>query len=258
MRRGTRTPVGWVVVACTGWLALSAAAWAQEWMVATVTTPSGAEAGQAVVEGDDGLRLRVVRRGGARSAVCTLDLPAQAAAVAADGRLRVRVDEREPMAVMRWATPEDMWEDGEDFMEHRRRVSRVVPLLEQRDGRFGFECWRGLPRQASPASGLLREMLEGDRIVFELLSGEDTNTLLELPLTGARQAIGEALEIPVEASPEDRVQEALLAFRVEYRGETCYLRPRKKFVERCLKAVRTCATRSHDTVLSMVECVEGR
>ena len=77
-------------------------------------------------------------------------------------------------------------------------------------------------------------------------------------LDGASEAISQTLGIAAQPTAKDRAQIELLAFRVNYRSTTCYLLAGKKGRKRCLEAVNRCAERTHISVQSMLDCVEGK
>ena len=151
---------------------------------------------------------------------------------------------------------EEPFEDDGDFFEVARRSAHVAPLLAVRPGEVVFRCWMPLPRQSSPTRGTLRQLLEGERLVIHYFSSDGSYQETSFALEGAAGAIGAALDVPLEPSAADHLQDELLALRVHYRGQTCYLLAGKKSRKRCLEAVTECGRRSHDSVVSMLNCIE--
>ncbi|MDX1644256.1 MAG: hypothetical protein R3244_07870 [Thermoanaerobaculia bacterium] len=208
----------------------------------------------------DGYELAVESLAAARGVRCTFALPEQAGDVLDRDDLPVlEVDARVPQQIARWE-PSDEWEDGGDFVEVLRREMSLVPLVHWAGDRVVFECWQPLPRQQTPTRGLLRQLLDGRELIvrFDLADGEYGEAVFSL--AGAREAIAEALDMPVAPSRRDILQDELLAFRVDYRKTTCYLlggAKAEKRRKRCLEAVEACRGRDHDSVVSMLGCVEG-
>jgi len=220
---------------------------------------TGVETRIAFVDNTDGFRLSVRPGSGGRAALCSFRLPEDGSdPLARDQRLEAYVDANEPLAIMRWQGPEKSVDDNDDFMEVRRRLSGVVPLVQLGSDQVSFWCWRALKDQSSPASGLLRQILDGGALTvgFGLVEGGEQVT--QFSLDGARETISQMLGIAAEPSTRDRAQDELLGFRVHYRSTTCYLLRGKKRWKRCLEGVSRCARQTHASVLSMLECIEGR
>ena len=246
------------VVATLLWLSSSVLP-AAEWQAVTATDPtSGSASSRAVAENADGFRFEIDGGSAQGSARCRLALPpGKAVELDPDRPLELRVDDFDVQAVLRWAEVEgDPHGDGGDFLEVARRAAHVAPLLSVSSDEVAFRCWLGLPRQSTPTRGPLRQILEGQRLVVRYLPAAGGAEETAFDLAGAATAIGEGLGLPLEPSAEDHLQDALLAFRVQYRGSTCYLLAGKKSRERCLAAVNRCATLPHESVVAMTGCVE--
>jgi hypothetical protein len=214
--------------------------------------------GTAVSENESGYRFTVESGPSRYSADCRLTLPdASDDSLAGDSLVSLQVDANEPLTVLRWqGQPEE--EDDGDFFEVIRRTAGGVPRTGMSERWISFRCWSALPGQESPATGALREILDGSELVlrFSTVSGGAQETAL--PLAGAREAITEALRIQAAPTPRDVAQAELLRFRYDYRSHTCYLLHGRKRQKRCLEAVDQCAEQVHDSVLSMLECIEGK
>lgn len=227
-------------------------------VVAASAAEPGSAAARAVVENADGFGLEIEGSSSRRSARCVLGLPQDfSGELRSDRPLELLVDDFDPQAVLPWGEVEkNPFEDGGDFMEVARRSAHLAPLLGVSSEAVAFSCWMGLPGQSSPTRGALRQILEGKRLVvrYFLAGGGSGDTAFDLQ--GAAAAIGEALDLPLEPSARDHLQDELLAFRVDYRSTTCYLLAGKKNRKRCLEAVNECAQRPQDSVLSMLSCVE--
>lgn len=231
------------------------------WQVGREDDPASATARLvAFAVNEDGYELSVEPLAGGRAARCRFALPDDADGILDRDELPVlEVDAREPQQIARWE-PSEEWKDGGDFVEALRREMALVPLVDLGDDRVVFDCWLPLPRQEAPTRGLLRQVLDGRELIvrFDLAGGEYGEAIFSL--AGAREAIGETLDIPVEPSRRDIVQDELLAFRVDYRKTTCYLlggSKAEKRRKRCLEAVEACRGRDHASVVSMLGCVEG-
>ncbi len=204
-----------------------------------------------------GFTFSVEAMPGGRGALCTLTLPEAAVGwLDADDLPTLEVDAEPLQRIARWRSFED-WDDGGDFGEAQRRELGILPLVDLGRQRVAFRCWQPLPRQVTPTRGLLRQLLDGRELMvrFGPAAGESRDTAFSL--VGAREAIGEALDMPVAPSRRDLLQDELLAFRIDYRETTCYLLNGRKRQKRCLEAIETCRGRDHDSVLSMLGCVEG-
>lgn len=236
-------------------LALAADGWQTD---VQVDPASGVETRLAFVEDTEGYRLGVRPGGAGGGAICTFQLPDDGGTLSRNHGLEVRVDTDDPLSIMRWESMEKPFEDADDFMEARRRISGVVPLVGGSASRVGFRCWLPLKDQASPASGLLRQLLDGDSVTFDFALTDAGEQQVRFALDGAAEAIIQTLAISAQPTTKDRAQVELLAFRVNYRSTTCYLLAGKKGRKRCLAAVNRCAQRTHESVLSMLECVEGK
>lgn len=234
------------------------AAVAEPWRVLVeVEATSGAETPVAVAVNREGFRLAVMSSPRDPGALCTLHLPEDiSAALAPDEPPTVEIDAWPPQRVGRWR-PSDHWQDGGDFLEGLRRELGLVPRLDLGADRVAFQCWRPLPRQASPTRGVLRQLLDGRQLIARLTLEDGEHRETTFSLAGARQAIGEALEIPLEPSRRDLLQDELLAFRIDYRKTTCYLLKGKRRQKRCLEAVERCRSEDHESVVSMLGCIEG-
>lgn len=248
-----------MVVALTASVSLVAQTDSAWQTTAEIEASTGAESKIASIENDAGFQFSVRRGAGGRRALCSFRVPSsESGSLATDKRLTVLVDSNQPLAILSWQGPQKSVEDGDDFMEFRRRASGVVPLAQRSTDGASFWCWRALKGQASPASGLLRQILDGDELTVTLDLGEAGTREVEFSLDGAREAISDTLGISPQPAANDIAQEELLAFRVNYRSTTCYLLQSKKGRKRCLEAVNRCALQTHDSVLSMTECVEGK
>ena len=236
-------------------LALVADGWQKDVRVDPAT---GVETRLTYVDAAEGFRLGVRSGGGGRGAICTFALPAEGGTLAREHGLEVRVDANDPLSIMRWESMEKPFEDADDFMEARRRISGVVPLVGGSASRVGFRCWLPLKDQASPASGLLRQLLDGQSVTFDFATTEGGDQQVQFALDGAAEAISQTLGIAAQPTAKDRVQVELLAFRVNYRSTTCYLLAGKKGRKRCLEAVNRCADQTHSSLQSMLDCVEGK
>ena len=232
---------------------------ADDWRVVAATDPvSGAASTVAVVENAEGFQFEVEASSSRQSATCVLRLPdASSEALHAVRPLKLLVDNFDGQTVLRLGTLEgDPFDDNGDFMEVARRSAHVAPLLGVSSGEVMFRCWAGLTRQSSPTRGLLRQILEGERLIVTAFHAEGGSEETEFELQGAAEAIGEALDLPLEPTAKDHLQDELLGFRVQYRSSTCYLLAGKKNKKRCIAAVNECAERAHDSVVAMVGCVE--
>jgi hypothetical protein len=212
----------------------------------------------ASVKNAEGFRLSVSPGRSRYSADCRLDLPeGWLDSMAREELVTVQVDGNPPLTVLRWQEPVDE-QDSADFLELIRRASGGVPRVGIGATWVSFRCWPALKDQRSPVTGVLREMLDGVelRTRFATASGDEMET--SFSLAGARELIAEALDISAVPSTRDVAQAELLKFRFDYRSNTCYLLAGRKRQKRCLETVRRCAERTHDSVLSMAECVEGK
>jgi hypothetical protein len=228
------------------------------WEVSTrVDDTSGAETKAAVVLNASGYRLRVERTSNG-SARCSFRLP-DGSSGGLDGKAlpTIVVDAFPPQSIVRWQASEIDAREVGDFMEVGRRGIGAVPLLGASARSVSFLCWKKLKDQASPTTGALRQLLDGSELTVEFqLSGGNPEGAT-FPLDGARAAIAEALGISADPSDRDLAQDQLLQFRVRYRRTTCYLLQGRKRQRRCIETVRECSLQSHDSVLSMLGCIEG-
>ncbi len=231
---------------------------AESWGLATrMVGQTGAEIQRAEVENSSGYRFSVERSAGG-SARCSFRLPEGAPAVL-DGNARPTflVDALPLQSVVRWQASEVDADDAGDFMEVARRGIGAAPLVGASAEAVAFICWKKLKDQATPTTGLLRQLLDGKALTVQLRFSRDADEEVTFALEGARTAIAEALGISAEPSERDLAQDQLLQFRVHYRSTACYLFQGRKRQRRCLETVRECSLKSHDSVVSMLGCIEG-
>lgn len=223
----------------------------------TDEAPAGVRRPAVGITNPEGFGFSVEVLPGARGALCALTLPDDASSDVDGGDLPVlEVDAREPQQIARWQ-PSEGWEDGGDFAEALRRELGLLPLVDMGERRIAFHCWQPLPRQVAPTRGLLRQIVDGRELLVRLTLAGGEHRETTFSLADARRAIGEGLDLPLEPSRRDVLQDELLAFRVDYRKTTCYLLNGRKRQKRCLEAVETCRGRDHDSVLSMLGCIES-
>ncbi len=234
-----------VVVAGLG----AAPVMAQPWTAA-------AEGGLVSAQNADGYVFEIGPVSG-RRAVCTFRLPEEGGdGLGSKKAPSLRVDGYDAQTAVHWPDPEEDPEDGGDFMEAARRSAGVAPLLSASETEVRFACWVGLKGQSSPTRGVLREVMEGQELVVSFTRDDDSTGETSFDLDGARGLIASTFDIPERPSDQDVLQDELLRLRVQYRGSTCYLLAGKKNRKKCLEAVNACAQRSHDSVVSMLGCVE--
>lgn len=232
---------------------------AESWQISTrVDSSTGAEISSAMVRNDAGYRLIVEKGSRSGPARCSFKLP-DGNETALDSNMlpTLIVDGLQPQTIVRWPPSEiDTTETG-DLMEASRRVLGAAPLLGANAHTVAFVCWKKLKDQASPTSGALRQLLEGEQATVQFHLVADVAEETTFSLEGAREAIVEVLGISADPTERDRVQEELLRFRVHYLRTACYWFQGTKRQKRCVKAVRECTERSYDSVISMLGCIEG-
>lgn len=232
----------------------------QVWRVVSTTDPeTGVETRRAIVGDESDFSFTVAPGAGGRSATCSFGLPDGESGSLDSQKLPVfEVDDLPPQTVVRWGARSDMDEiDGGDFMEVGRRAIGAAPLLGVSASGVQFRCWAPLPGQVSPTRGLVRQLLDGRRLVVRFDLRGDRHGETGFDLRGAREAIAEALGTTPDPTPLDLAQDELLQLRVRYRRNTCYLLQGRKRQRRCLESVNDCASLRHDSVLSMLGCIEG-
>ena len=225
-------------------------------VVSTLDETSGAERKVATVTSEDGHTLTVSPMTG-NAARCALQL--------ADGSPDTFTPEHPPTLqvdggpttrIVSWPPEADPYDDGGDFMEAARRRLRGSPGVSMNERSVVFQCWKGLARQSSPTWGPVRQMMDGEHLTVDFQPAEGGRASFDIPLSGASEAISETLGITSQPSERDWLQDDLLRFRVEYRGNTCFLLAGKKNLKRCLEAVNRCAGQSHDSVIDNLGCIE--
>ena len=217
---------------------------------------AGADGETVSIENPQGFVFEIGPVSG-RRAVCTFRLPSGGEDRFGDKKApSLRVDGYDPQSTVAWPDPEEPAEDGGDFMEAARRSAGVAPLISASESDVRFTCWMGLPRQTSPTRGLLRQMMDGEELVVSFTRDDDSTAEASFQLDGAGELIASTFGITERPSDTDVLQDDLLRLRVQYRGSTCYLLAGKKNRKRCLDAVNSCAQVSHDSLVSMLGCIE--
>jgi hypothetical protein len=232
---------------------------AESWQVSTrIDSSTGAEISSAVARNDAGYRLIVERGSLSSPGRCSFKLPESSEAALDSSMLPTMiVDGLPPQTVVRWPPSEiDATETG-DLMEASRRVLGAAPLLGANAHTVAFVCWKKLKDQASPTAGTLRQLLDGEQVTVQFHLVGDVAEETTFSLEAASEAITEVLGISPEPSERDLVQEELLRFRVHYLRTACYWFQGTKRQKRCVEAVRKCAQKSYDSVVSMLGCIEG-